>query len=721
MKSILLRIVSLILFVFIFFYLIPSKSVVFGVDCYCAGTYCFGGCTFCSAGSQYSHIHLSGETGGCTGSSTCGYGNAGGMAGCSPTGWYISIGCSSCTGGYFDMDYPWSVTSDKCLSYDACSSGGGTCNCGTQECASGCSCCFTGCKKNSDCSSSNGDSACIVRTCRDDGGSLKVNCAHLTIDGTRVDPSVPVTLNRYQTYSFGATYWTSLGQCREDQECSMGIVYNPSTACNTPAEQENRHSIGLVQKQSGSVNNTTLIFAWAPGQIGTYKIYCTSSKHAVNSCSGTCNVVDWHDDLCNGPDAYGTINVVEPPPSTSTVQGCKILGTSGDCYAAANSPFNSTTVTLDGTAATQLGNSALNSYSFSNVSAGPHEVAIPSAPSGYSVSGYSLCPPNQTCLHTSLTGTSNSVYVNVPAGGYVDLWWHFTLGPPPPGSAWWQVKDSDVRAGGNLGNLISLIPNSCVLPSCNPVFGLKGAGGYPGVPLYGGLVADFRFDPNSTGQAAEGPNNWLANTDYAGQTYDYDYFARQIPSDVVPNIYEINSPSINGGDFNSNGNRSRGYIWFHYNGATLGDLTVSGNVNINTDRKVVLLVEGADLHLDGRINIQNPGSGFFMAIVGKRSNPPLKGNIFISSTHPNQPVLEGIYLAEGTIHTTSQTGAGADKLLYVRGSYIGLGGVELERSLTGPIDNSHTPAETFEYAPELMLVFPQIFSTRTMHWKEVAP
>lgn len=125
------------------------------------------------------------------------------------------------------------------------------------------------------------------------------------------------------------------------------------------------------------------------------------------------------------------------------------------------------------------------------------------------------------------------------------------------------------------------------------------------------------------------------------------------------------------------------------------------------------LIEGSDLHLGGRINIQNPGSGFFMAVVGKRGGG---GNIFINAslTHPNQSVLEGMYLAEGVIHT----GAGSGRL-YVRGSFVGLDGIALERDLGS--SNNTAPAEIFEYAPELQSVFPQVFSTRRMRWKEVAP
>ena len=48
------------------------------------------------------------------------------------------------------------------------------------------------------------------------------------------------------------------------------------------------------------------------------------------------------------------------------------------------------------------------------------------------------------------------------------------------------------------------------------------------------------------------------------------------------------------GDFNSGGSPAWGYVWYHLDGATLGDMTISGNVNLTGSRRVVLLVDGAD-------------------------------------------------------------------------------------------------------------------------------
>jgi len=268
---------------------------------------------------------------------------------------------------------------------------------------------------------------------------------------------------------------------------------------------------------------------------------------------------------------------------------------------------------------------------------------------------------------------------------------------------WWQVQDADITTNGDLG---SQIPGTCSLPGCNPVFGLKGTGGFPGVPAYGGASADFQAGAG-TGNAAEAPYNWLSASRYNGRAYDYSYFERQIPDDVI--INEL-TPPVTGGTFNSGGAPSRGYVWYHWNGASLGDLTITGNVNLVGSRRVVLLVEGADLIINGRIQLQNPGQGFFMAVVGKDANG-LKGNIRVD---PSVDDIQGVFLAESEFRTGV-----ASSQLTVRGSVVAYDGVVLERDLGA--SNATLAAEYFVYAPEVIATFPRVFAQRRIRWKEVAP
>ena len=122
-------------------------------------------------------------------------------------------------------------------------------------------------------------------------------------------------------------------------------------------------------------------------------------------------------------------------------------------------------------------------------------------------------------------------------------------------------------------------------------------------------------------------------------------------------------------------------------------------------RKVILLVENANLILNAKINLAD-GAGFFGAFVDKSIT------VGASVGGGANPHLEGIYLADSSF----STGAG-DTQLRVRGSVAAYGGVSLQRNL----DDNTNPAEFFEFAPDQIVLFPSRLGTRKMDWKEVAP
>lgn len=268
---------------------------------------------------------------------------------------------------------------------------------------------------------------------------------------------------------------------------------------------------------------------------------------------------------------------------------------------------------------------------------------------------------------------------------------------------WWQVIDADVITD---GDIISSIPLSCALDDCNPLFGLEGLGGFPGVPIYGGSTADF-------GEGGISSTDWLANTQSLfSKIYDYNFFRKMVRSDVE--LVEIEQAFVNGGFFTSGGTSKRGYVWYHFDGDAFppGNLTINSSINMIGDRKVVVLVENADLHIDGRINVEK-GEGFIMFIVGKNDSGD-KGNIHVKDDLPGQDEIEGVFLAEGQF----KTGEGNEQL-YIRGMVAAYDGIVLERDLLG--DNADEPAEVFEFAPDFILNFPRDLTFRRLRWKEVAP
>jgi len=261
--------------------------------------------------------------------------------------------------------------------------------------------------------------------------------------------------------------------------------------------------------------------------------------------------------------------------------------------------------------------------------------------------------------------------------------------------AWWQVINGDVITN---GDVISPIPPTCSLPLCEPVFSVALLGGYPGVPTFTGTY-DFQA---GAGLGTASTTNWLARAGYsAAQSYDFNYFNRLVPGDTVRN--NIADSLITPNYLKNQGAPSPdGYKWYFRS----GDLIMEGEPTLMTD-KVVLFVDG-NLNIDGIIDLTN-GRGFFMAIVS--------GNITVNSGvwHPNvnSPELTGIFVANGNFISETDTNT-----LYIRGMVSAYNQVQLDKDLA---DNSQTPAEKFEYAPELIFKMPQSFNLKRTRWKEVSP
>lgn len=265
-----------------------------------------------------------------------------------------------------------------------------------------------------------------------------------------------------------------------------------------------------------------------------------------------------------------------------------------------------------------------------------------------------------------------------------------------PADPWWQVKDSDISAN---GDLVSKVPSSGLF------FGLPGAGGYPGVPAHSGTTTLTNGTASQIG--------WLAQSPFVNpKVFDYQFFANQIPADTV--IYNLPSNTLDQATINANTTASYGYYWYKFDGSVGGqDLNLNSPIDLG-NKKVILLVSSANLNINSSINLTD-GTGFFMVTVGK-SDLGLKGNIFINKNlgGTGLPNLEGIYEADSTI----STGLGNIQL-YVRGSVVAYGGINLQRDLVN--QNSTTPSELFEYAPDQILLFPTKLGYRKINWKEVAP
>lgn len=193
---------------------------------------------------------------------------------------------------------------------------------------------------------------------------------------------------------------------------------------------------------------------------------------------------------------------------------------------------------------------------------------------------------------------------------------------------WWQVQDGDVISRGDLR---SLIPSTCV-GTCIPALILRGTGGFPGIPIYGGSNYDFSDSTSSRGTGSE-EQNWLVQTNVSPhlETFNFDYFEKLIPPDVratMAGAANTLGASVTPTQLTTGGTAIRGYRWYRVPSGT--STTINGDVTIPGSEKVIILVEGGNLTINGNITVANPGQGFFMAMVGKDNNGN-NGNILTTS------------------------------------------------------------------------------------------
>lgn len=260
--------------------------------------------------------------------------------------------------------------------------------------------------------------------------------------------------------------------------------------------------------------------------------------------------------------------------------------------------------------------------------------------------------------------------------------------PPPPISAWWQVKDADIASAGDIR---SSIPSTCT-GGCIPQLSLSGLGGFPGVPAYSGS--------SNLGSGSVSANGWAANTSYAGRRYDYDWYSSLAPGDTEK-IDCSGGCTLSGGDIVSKAATDKANLVIYD-----GNVTINSTVNLN-NKKIAIFVNGT-LNINGQIKLDR-GSGFYMAIT--------KGSIIVdpSVSGGGNPALEGLFVSDGQFLTGS-----GNQRLYVRGSVVAWSGIVLQRDL-GSSSNETQAAETFEYAPDLVLNFPKQLFREGIVWKEVAP
>ncbi|MBI2031846.1 MAG: hypothetical protein HYT08_04510 [Candidatus Levybacteria bacterium] len=173
---------------------------------------------------------------------------------------------------------------------------------------------------------------------------------------------------------------------------------------------------------------------------GTSTVMCLDSANTGSTCEAlfgcnNCNVgggVYCTNSACGASACQAIFPQATPVPTTSptgAIQGYHVEMPALNAY-----PMGAKTALLDGgnqTTDNPYGTgSQFASPAWNNISAGNHTVSINSVSTAWGA-GYTLCY-NVTNCHNSSPTAGTSVTVNVPSGGYADLWWHYF--PPPTAS-----------------------------------------------------------------------------------------------------------------------------------------------------------------------------------------------------------------------------------------------------------------------------------------------
>lgn len=288
--------------------------------------------------------------------------------------------------------------------------------------------------------------------------------------------------------------------------------------------------------------------------------------------------------------------------------------------------------------------------------------------------------------------------------------------PPPPSSSSAPTPTPTASATPTP----TPIPTPTPPPYSGYYFDLKGPGGFPGIPACGGTTNLTQANVSETG--------WLANSSYnASKIYDSNYFVNAIPEGTVINSLPsiVNTSILNAGSIDL----TTGVYWYEYDPDSYSGADLTINTSSLGSKKFVIISNGANVNIKGDITLTK-GSGFLLLVAAANvdlNGVKTKGDIIIDPgvgynpagvTEATPANIEGVFVADGQFHTGT-TGSSSDLQLRVRGSIATYGGMNLQRDLGAA--NATTPAEFFEFGPDLVLLFPQTLGARTMNWQEVAP
>ncbi len=214
--------------------------------------------------------------------------------------------------------------------------------------------------------------------------------------------------------------------------------------------------------------------------------------------------------------------------------------------------------------------------------------------------------------------------------------------------------------------------------------------------------------------------NSLYPVGQAGQYLSYDYWYKYLGGDSSVQTMTDNVNSAN-------------YLDDHltegiYTPSPGPNLHIHHKQQISAGKYLIILVPG-NLYIDYAVSgegtwIERTDPTAFIAFI-------VKGNIIIANglQNGNNPLLDGVYIAQGKFQTGTSIDYSGDKdpkdpnnqnkQFRGRGIFAAGGGFTLDRDLTNL--NNKQPAEIFDYDPSLVLNAPAIIRRSHYTWAEIAP
>lgn len=314
--------------------------------------------------------------------------------------------------------------------------------------------------------------------------------------------------------------------------------------------------------------------------------------------------------------------------------------------------------------------------------------------------------------------------------------------------SWWQTKGGLVAAINDSTNSIySSLPifnlnpsTNCAADSnCQPYLNSRAnlsLNNSAGIVYTNGSVQTS--PPNGIGgyisQQSTNPYVDLANTNHLNTEENYNYFTGLIDFNDPNKINQISiSDQFNYYMINP-------HLLKKYDAAenvviiripSEIQLDIGSTLQVLNGYKVILFVDG-DLIINGSVDtklLDVDENSFFMAVAD--NNITFSNTIGYTDANQTEPIVEGVFVADNQLiiqekaaTDPTQPTETADLKFIGAGSYIGLGGVQLQRTFDSPTDvlarekNSFSPVEQFIFRPDFVLNAPDILKRPELTWKE---